>query len=238
MYRCVSKNTKGNDYVVGDIHGCFSLLSEALDKLGFDYATDRLFSVGDLVDRGPENERVLEFLKYPWFYAVRGNHDQFIAAEDEIGDMRGVHLMNGGAWYLGMPEAEQREYIDALQYLPIAMEVETDTGMVGIVHAEVPNDDWQWFKKCLTATDVNLEHIEHVCLWGRQRVQLAQHFGKPVPDIGGIDTVCVGHTVVKEAGAVGNVLYLDTGAVRSGVFSFACIQGGDAGAIYRIERET
>jgi len=36
---------------------------------------DQLFSVGDLVDRGPESHRVLEWLARPWFFAICGNHD-------------------------------------------------------------------------------------------------------------------------------------------------------------------
>ncbi len=36
-------------YVVGDIHGSYSLLKEALKEVGFNYNTDLLIAVGDLV---------------------------------------------------------------------------------------------------------------------------------------------------------------------------------------------
>lgn len=65
-------NKTGTDYVVGDIHGCFSLLQAKLDEIGFDPTKDRLFSVGDLVDRGTESDKVLEWLSKPWFHAVCG----------------------------------------------------------------------------------------------------------------------------------------------------------------------
>ena len=51
----LAQNTVGRDIAVGDIHGCFTELQRGLDTIGFDPCTDRLFSVGDLVDRGPES---------------------------------------------------------------------------------------------------------------------------------------------------------------------------------------
>ncbi len=50
------ENNIGNDYVCGDVHGCYDKLQEALDEIGFDPTKDRLFIVGDLVDRGPQSE--------------------------------------------------------------------------------------------------------------------------------------------------------------------------------------
>lgn len=69
------KNTKGRDFVVGDIHGAFDLLDKALEEVGFDPAKDRLISVGDLIDRGKNSRRCLDYLEQPWFYALRGNHE-------------------------------------------------------------------------------------------------------------------------------------------------------------------
>jgi len=47
-------NQAGKDYVIGDLHGCYELLERLLDAVGFDKSKDRLFSVGDLIDRGPD----------------------------------------------------------------------------------------------------------------------------------------------------------------------------------------
>ncbi|MBP5144082.1 metallophosphoesterase, partial [Pseudomonas chlororaphis] len=65
-------NTAGRDFAVGDIHGHFTKLQAALDAVQFDPTVDRLFSVGDLVDRGPESADVDTWLAKPWFHAVRG----------------------------------------------------------------------------------------------------------------------------------------------------------------------
>ena len=35
-------NTKGKDYVVGDLHGCYTLLMQKLESIGFDKDKDRL----------------------------------------------------------------------------------------------------------------------------------------------------------------------------------------------------
>lgn len=68
-------NTAGRDFVVGDLHGCFGLLMLALDKLAFDFKRDRLFSVGDLIDRGEQSEQCLKLLDEPWMHAIAGNHE-------------------------------------------------------------------------------------------------------------------------------------------------------------------
>lgn len=54
-------NTLGRDFAVGDIHGMYSLLEQKLAAVNFNPQKDRLFSVGDLVNRGPESSRVMSF---------------------------------------------------------------------------------------------------------------------------------------------------------------------------------
>ena len=51
----ISRNAKGKDFIVGDIHGHYDLLMEGLERISFCKQNDRLFSVGDLIDRGPES---------------------------------------------------------------------------------------------------------------------------------------------------------------------------------------
>lgn len=71
-------NPSGRDFVVGDLHGCLDLLQAQLERVGFDTGCGRLFSVGDLVDRGPDSMGCLRLLREPWFHAVRGNHEDML----------------------------------------------------------------------------------------------------------------------------------------------------------------
>lgn len=73
-------------YVVGDIHGCFRTLECLLSELPFEKGKDRLWLVGDLVNRGPDSLAVLRWAQAAErklgdrFVAVLGNHDLHLLA--------------------------------------------------------------------------------------------------------------------------------------------------------------
>jgi bis(5'-nucleosyl)-tetraphosphatase (symmetrical) len=71
-------------YVVGDIQGCYEPLRRLLDTVAFDRANDTLISVGDLINRGPDNLGVLRLLRSlgDSFQGVLGNHDLNFLAVD------------------------------------------------------------------------------------------------------------------------------------------------------------
>ena len=205
-----ARNDEGRDFVVGDIHGMFNHLAAVLTELGFEPGRDRLFSVGDLVDRGPQSRDALEWLNKPWFFACRGNHEQFVI-DSEDPELRDDWVeSNGGGWWLTINEQERQQFRRTFLNLPLVMEVETNTGMVGIVHADVPPvQRWEQF---ITLMEAGESNALLYALWSRNRIQSV---GSAASAINGVERVYCGHTPTQRTVVVGNVYYIDTGAAYS-----------------------
>lgn len=212
--RRFARNTQGRDLIVGDIHGHFSRLLAHLATIGFDPDDgDRLFSVGDLVDRGPESESVLQWLAAPWFHAVQGNHED-MAIRWPNGHMDAANYMaNGGTWNVTKTRDESLQFADALATLPIAIELETEAGLVGIVHANCPCGSWQDFTRQLddkALSNGKRQTLIDAAQWDRSRIN-AHNDGFPMLPVEGVRAVVVGHTPLREPAWCQNVLHIDTG---------------------------
>lgn len=146
-------------YAVGDIQGCFTSFTHLLELIGFNPARDRLWLVGDLINRGPDSLAVLRWARHHQdaLKVVLGNHDLhtlavaegFVAANrydtlqplleapdrDELLEwLRTRSLAHGEGDYL-MVHAGVLPQWDAAQTLALAAEVE----------AVLRGDDYRYF---------------------------------------------------------------------------------------------
>lgn len=135
VHRClrITANAKGRDLVVGDLHGHRSLLEKALDQIAFDPRRDRVLSVGDLIDRGPESLATLSLIDEPWFYPVLGNHElmllNFLGYYGSRVHSRKSYATGSGEWIadaIAMHPKAIARLADKVAALPLAINVEGD----------------------------------------------------------------------------------------------------------------
>ena len=179
------------------------------------------------MDRGPDCDEVLDWVTQPWFFPVQGNHEDMAIRWPEgkhvdgefVRNMdRGNYMANGGAWNIGNPPELQREISEMLACLPVAIELETASGPVGIVHADVFGYSWPDFLSVLengTFEDddgsiVEFSSKEVTALiayvqWSRQRIDYRDD-----SMVKGVRAVVVGHTPLTEPVILGNTHFIDT----------------------------
>ena len=209
MTRVVGRNPAagGRDWVVGDVHGCFRTLRDALLAIDFDDGRDRLFSVGDLIDRGPNSIKAVDWLESGRLSAVvMGNHEAEMVQLMQTGNVLSPTKAYQG-WMRNIPRQEVYRWHNALRALPLAVTVETPTGRVGIVHCSTWRDNWSATLGALAQR--NMAAINMVLLGIDDQEKRAGPTGKEVE---GIDRVFAGHEPRKQVEGRANTWNIDTGA--------------------------
>lgn len=219
VYQRINGADWRNIWVVGDLHGCHSLLMEKLNSIGFDTKLDLLISVGDLIDRGEENVECLELLSCPWFRAVRGNHEQIMLDSLLYNGNEALWVMNGGGWFFelkGEQERQARALLPQIVALPLIIEVATPGKKYVICHADYPGNYYAYGKL------VNEDDV----IWNRDRITASDH--GQVEAISGADLFIFGHTPLHLPLQFANQHYIDTGAVFTGNLTLLQIQGDES----------
>ena len=139
-------------YAIGDIQGCFDALERLLERIDFDPATDQLWSVGDLVNRGPGSLETLRFFRDlgDAGVAVLGNHDLHLLAVHA-----GVQPLKKKDTFKALLAADDAdELMDWLRHRPL-MHLDRARG-IAITHAGLAP---QWDAKTAQACAHELEAV-------------------------------------------------------------------------------
>ncbi|MSQ52761.1 MAG: symmetrical bis(5'-nucleosyl)-tetraphosphatase [Betaproteobacteria bacterium] len=149
-------------FAIGDVQGCFEELRELVDKIAFDPKRDRLWFVGDLVNRGPDSLAVLRYVRGLGDRAITvlGNHDLHL-----ISVATGFARLRDDDTLSDVLKARDRdELIDWLRGLPM-MHVEGD---MALVHAGLL-PQWSLDKAATLAGEVE------AALRGPKHVKFLEH---------------------------------------------------------------
>ncbi len=106
-----------------------------------------------------------------------------------------------------VPPQKQLAIYNSFKSLPLAIEIESPKGLIGIIHAEVPYGDWEKFRGI---TKAELEwNGTAVAQWARTKYDKQDS-----SDVKGLYKCFVGHTPTDsgEVEQLGNVFYSDLGS--------------------------
>lgn len=216
-----AKNTLGTDYIIGDIHGHYERLMQHLTEQGFDFSVDRLFCVGDLIDRGPDSAKVIGLLAEDWFFSLLGNHEYYMLSglKHKNSKHKMMWLEHGGDWIASSDPSLWPQWFDLLSELPIAMQLEGKDGTTyGLLHADFPSSHWSHY------SDFDQTELE-ACLWSRSSfAKRSEHI------VADIDYMVHGHNStghavngVSSALLLGNRYYIEPGAYKGADFVMMAI---------------
>ncbi len=206
---------------IGDIHGCFRSLDRLAGFVGFK-ADDRIVTLGDYVDRGPDTRQVIEWLLATQqsgnLIPLRGNHElMMVAARASVPHARQWMACGGEA----VLESYEIEGLDQLpeehwQFLTNTLRPYYETKSHFFVHANAYPD--------MELSD----QPDFMLYW--------EHFHDTVPHDSGRTMIC-GHTPQSSGfpKSVGHAVCIDTGACKGGwltcldVDAGYCWQANEAG---------
>jgi putative phosphoesterase len=118
--------------IIADIHGDYSALKSALDRLDSVHHVDHILCAGDLIGRGPEQEQVVDLIRQRDIPTVKGNHDE---------------------WAYGVSSSDIADY---LEDLPINWQKSFDGYNVFMCHGKPGNNIWGLYRDHVSDTLLNM----------------------------------------------------------------------------------
>jgi serine/threonine protein phosphatase 1 len=210
----------GRHLVVGDIHGRYDAFVRLLDAANYDPLHDIIYSVGDMIDRGPDSVKVVQFFQQDRCYAVKGNHELMSMSAEWLN----VWYRNGGdecLQDLRRHNCDLTWLYNTLSPLPWVIDVGEDheEHAFRVIHAEMP-PHWSemYFQKVLREALTPSDPTFSSLIWSRSLIgQAYTNIGHYKPADEGIAfdphrcrTVFVGHTPIDRPIQCGDHWFLDT----------------------------
>ena len=209
-------------YAISDIHGCYDMFLEMLDKIQFDETRDTLYILGDIMDRGP---KVPEMFRWVWKHEsehvimLKGNHEDMFASYPDP-DYYTFYFSQFSA-------TELNRLLTWIPELPLYKEVTVGGIDYVLVHAGITEEILK------TGKDP-----DEFCIWARNEF----YFGDGIPG----KTIVFGHTpmmsrIIDEEITVHiwkpkgkNLIGIDTGAVFAKKFGgkLSCLRLDDQKEFY------
>lgn len=198
--------------VISDVHGCYKTLMALTEKLPH---KDLCF-VGDLIDRGPLSDKVIDYVRENDHKCVLGNHEQMMITSDYDFHSYNMWIENGGDKTKNRFNDETLQSTkEWLKTLPVHIEYTTEEGKEIVISHSTVVPVWH--------LDKTSKEFKHSALWSRIFPE-SEHFeGK---------TNVIGHTPVREIVLRNQHILLDTGCVYGRKLSAIDLE---TGAIYQQE---
>lgn len=141
----------GRTYVMSDIHGMAHLLKEMFGRISFS-PEDRLYILGDLIDRGPDPAGVLDLVMGKKNITVlTGNHEDAFAAwyESEADKVGNPYYYNTYEILTDSRKKEEKlpEYVRFMKGLPLYKKVKLDGVCYLLAHASTEETLRMWKRR-------------------------------------------------------------------------------------------
>lgn len=117
--------------IISDVHGDYGALENTLKKLKTEHRVSRTLCVGDLVGRGPQQNKVVECIRRHNIATVKGNHDE---------------------WFSGITE----ENSSFLKNLPVDWKGNVGGMRLYMCHGKPGNNMWGMYRDHLSETYLNM----------------------------------------------------------------------------------